>query len=284
MLKSIYHFLSPKFQNVFLEYKVNFKPRYGHGNGSAHPLLHEIINEQRDVFHDYLTKFSKFSDIYFNIKEDKDEKDENLPTWNNNFLPGLDIIGIYGLIRELKPSKYVEIGSGNSTKVVRKAISDGGLDTRIISIDPYPRANIDQLSDEIMRMPLENLVDFSIFDSVKSGDIVFVDNSHRCLPNSDVTVFFLEILPRLQPGVRVHIHDIYLPYDYPQFMCDRAYSEQYMLAAFILANPKRYKPILANFFISEDKELKTILDPIWSHPNMKNVEKHGGSFWFEICE
>jgi hypothetical protein len=283
MLKAIYHFLSPKFQTLFLEYKVDFKPRFGHGL-PPHGELNTIINEKREVYKNYLNNFLTYSEVFFAIKEDKDEADKNLPTWNNSFLPGLDIIAIYGLIRELKPKKYIEIGSGNSTKVVRKAILDGGLSTKISSIDPYPRANIDELSDEILREPLENLRDFSIFDTVEAGDIVFVDNSHRALPNSDVTVFFLEILPRLKPGVIVQVHDIYLPYDYPQFMCDRAYSEQYMLAAFILANPKKYSPILANYFISEDKELKTILTSIWQHKNLTNVEKHGGSFWFKITE
>lgn len=283
MLKAIYHFLSPKFQNIFLEYKVDFKPRFGHGLPS-HSGLNIIIDEKREVYRNYLTSFLAYSDVFFGFKEDKNETDKNLPTWNNEFLPGLDIIAIYGLIREVKPNKYVEIGSGNSTKVVRKAILDGGLATKIISIDPYPRANIDELSDEIIRKPFENLTDFSVFDALEAGDIVFVDNSHRCLPNSDVTVFFLEILPRLKSGVLVQVHDIYLPYDYPQFMCDRAYSEQYMLAAFLLANPKKYSPILANFFISEDAELKTILNHIWEHQNMTSVERHGGSFWFKIGE
>ena len=283
MLKAIYHFLSPKFQNIFLEYKVDFKPRFGHGLPS-HGGLNAIVDEKREVYRNYLTSFLAYSDVFFGFKEDKNETDKNLPTWNNEFLPGLDIIAIYGLIREVKPNKYVEIGSGNSTKVVRKAILDGGLATKIISIDPYPRANIDELSDEIIRKPFENLTDFSVFDALEAGDIVFVDNSHRCLPNSDVTVFFLEILPRLKQGVLVQVHDIYLPYDYPQFMCDRAYSEQYMLAAFLLANPNKYSPILANYFISEDAELKTILNPVWEHKNMTAVERHGGSFWFKIGE
>jgi hypothetical protein len=73
-----------------------------------------------------------------------------------------------------------------------------------------------------------------------------------------------------------------MPYDYPQFMCDRAYSEQYVLAAFILANPKKYRTILPNYFISEDPKLKTILNPIWEHKSLSGVEQHGGSFWFEI--
>ena len=92
----------------------------------------------------------------------------------------------------------------------------------------------------------------------------------------------MELLPELKKGVIVHVHDIYIPYDYPQFMCDRAYSEQYVLAAFLLANPERYKPIMPNYFVSEDKELAEILLPIWDHENLNGVERNGGSFWFEV--
>ncbi len=65
-------------------------------------------------------------------------------------------------------------------------------------------------------------------------------------------------------------------------MCDRFYSEQYVLAAFILANPEKYTPIFPGIFISEDKELSALISPIWEHLNTKNVEKHGGSFWIQI--
>ena len=93
---------------------------------------------------------------------------------------------------------------------------------------------------------------------------------------------FLEIFPRLKKGVIVHIHDVYLPYDYPQFMCDRFYSEQYGLAIFVMSNPKRYQPLLPNYYISENKSLAKTIEPIWNHPNLKDVERHGGSFWLRI--
>ncbi len=89
-------------------------------------------------------------------------------------------------------------------------------------------------------------------------------------------------MPKLKKGVIVHIHDIYLPYDYPQFMCDRFYSEQYGLAMYLLANPKKYEPILPNYFIYKDKELSKQIEPIWNHNNLKGVERHGGSFWLRI--
>lgn len=281
MIKSIYKFLSPRFQNVFLDYKVDFKPRSGHGL-PPDKLLYNIINENRTEYAENLNYFLTHKEVFLSLKKQNDESDENQPAWNNNFLPGLDIISIYGLVCKYQPKQYIEIGSGNSTKVVRKAINDHNLSTKITSIDPYPRANIDHLADTVIRKPLEDIKDYSFVDKLEANDILFIDNSHRCLPNSDVTVCFLELLPRLKKGVIVHVHDIYLPYDYPQFMCDRAYSEQYVLAAFILANKDKYKTIFPNYFVSEDKELKEILNPIWSHPNLNGVEQHGGSYWIQI--
>ena len=282
MIKALYRFLSPKFQKVYLEYKVNFKPRYGQETGKSHDKLYEITNRNRDEYKETLESFLKFKEVFHSIQSTDKEKDENAPAWNNGFLPGLDIIAMYGIIAKYNPSKYIEVGSGNSTKVIRKSISDNTLQTKIISIDPYPRASIDHLADTVIRQPVEDLSDLSIFDELNSGDVFFIDNSHRCLPNSDVTVCFLEILPRLKKGVVVHIHDIYIPYDYPQFMCDRAYSEQYVLSAFVLANPEKYKIIMPNYFVSEDPELNQILNPVWNHSNLEGVERHGGSFWIEI--
>lgn len=280
MIKKIYRFLHPKFQTLFSEYKVQMKPRYGHGK-PPHELLYTIINENKEEYKELLQTALKHKEEILKIKDHKNETDTLNPTWNNQFLPGLDIIGIYTLISKYNPKKYIEIGSGNSTKVVFKAKKEQNLQTEIISIDPMPRADIDKLADKIIRKPFED-VDFDILSELNENDILFIDNSHRILPNSDAMVFFMEILPLLKKGVIVHIHDIYLPYDYPQFMCDRFYSEQYALAFYLMANPKKYKTIFPAYFISEDKELAEMLNPIWEAENMNNVEKHGGSFWLRI--
>lgn len=282
MLKQLYRFLNPKFQNLFLEYKVDMKPRYGHGV-PAHKGLNRIIENGVEDYKKYISKVIEYKERFWTIQDQQKETNSKRPAWNNGFLPGLDIVMIYTLISELKPNKYIEVGSGNSTKVVYMAKQDNDLNTEIISIDPMPRAEIDDLADKVYRLPFEDL-DFDVVDLLEEGDVLFIDNSHRILPNSDAMVFFLEILPRLKKGVVVHIHDIFLPYDYPQFMCDRFYSEQYGLAMYLLANPKKYKTIFPNYFVSENKELSTALSGIWEHPNMKGVEKHGGSYWLQIME
>ena len=114
----------------------------------------------------------------------------------------------------------------------------GGFETRIVSIDPQPRAEVDELCDRVLRVPLE-AADLSVFDELSDGDVLFFDGSHRTFMNSDATVFFLEVLPRLADGVLVGVHDVFLPYDYPRDFADRYYSEQYLLAAHLIAgNPR----------------------------------------------
>ncbi len=280
MLKQLYRFLSPRYQNLFLEYKVKLKPRYGHGL-PAHPELYTIIDANRETYRKLLKKALANKKHIWAIRDSKVETDNDKPAWNNGYLPGLDIIGIYTMLARFKPKRYIEIGSGNSTRVAHKAFVEQDLSTEFISIDPKPRAEIDQIPNRMIREPFEN-VNLDIVAELNANDILFLDNSGRILPNSDSMVFFMEILPRLKRGVIVHLHDIYLPYDYPQFMCDRFYSEQYGLAIYLLANPDKYETILPNYFISEDKELSELIAPIWDHENLKDVERHGGSYWIRI--
>ena len=118
MIKEIYRFLNPKYQNLFLEYKVDFKPRYGHGK-PAHSDLFKIIDSNRENYKTLINKALSLKEIFWTIKDSKLETDSIKPIWNNGFLPGLDIIGIYTLLTEFKPEKYIEIGSGNSTKIFK---------------------------------------------------------------------------------------------------------------------------------------------------------------------
>lgn len=280
-IKRWYKFASPKYQKLYNEYPVAFRPRYGHGK-PANKDLYDIINSGREEYRKHLQTFLGLKEKIHEIRPAVKETNPALPSWNNGFLPGLDIVALYSFIKIFSPKLYVEIGSGNSTKVARKAINDFSLSTKIHSVDPFPRAEIDALADKIIREPLEDLKDISFARELQPNDILFIDNSHRSFPNSDVTVCFLELIPQLKSGVIVHIHDIYLPYDYPQFMCDRFYNEQYLLACFLFGGNK-LRTILPNYFVSEDKELSQLISPVWEHPHLLDVERHGGSFWTVIA-
>ncbi len=77
-------------------------------------------------------------------------------------------------------------------------------------------------------------MDLALFRELQAGDVLFIDSSHRCFMNSDVTVLFLEVLPNLPPGVLVQVHDIFIPYDYPREWVERYYAEQYLLSCYLL--------------------------------------------------
>lgn len=278
-MKQLIKLLHPKFQKLILDYPVVFKPRYGHGL-PPNELLQNTISQTDSNYFEILNKCLDYVSAFQEWSLEKES--ESRPFWNNKFLPGLDMVSLYALLASKKPKRYLEIGSGNSTKVAHEAKLKENLTTEIISVDPFPRAEIDNLANVVIREPFEN-TSLSIAEKLEAGDFLFIDNSHRVLPNSDATVFFMEVLPTLRKGVIVQIHDIYLPYDYPQFMCDRFYSEQYTLAAFILANPNKFKTILPNYYLSQHKDYGQFENVFWQQlPH--GIERHGGSYWIEISE
>ena len=281
-LKRVYRFLKPATQALLLEYPVDMQPRYGHGK-PPHPALYKIINARRREYEAWLDKALIYKEVMWKLRDAKEEKDPLQPAWNNGFLPGLDMVMLYTIMSELRPRQYVEIGSGNSTKMACKAKTDRALDCSFTSIDPKPRAEIDKLVENVVREGFENCT-WDIASMLEANDVLFVDNSHRILPNSDAMVFFMELLPKLRRGVVVQIHDVYLPYDYPMFMCNRFYSEQYGLAMFLLANPEKFECLMPCYFVAEDEELSARISPMWMHARMREVERHGGSFWFRVAK
>jgi hypothetical protein len=264
------------YQPIYLDYPVKAIPRYGYGR-PVHPELAAILDEHRELYKRTLSEFLQFTGNLIEIPLSQPNTSKS-PSWLNPWLSGLDAFALYGFIAAQDPSMYIEVGSGFSTKIVRKAISDHRLRTKIVSIDPHPRAEINIICDQVIRQPLEDC-DLSILNELKSGDVFFLDSSHRSFMNSDVTVFFLEILPRLAKGVLVHIHDIHLPKDYMPEQSHWFYSEQYLLAASLLAGHSNFEVLLPNSYISKEHELSSVLDQFWSHPHMAEVPHGGCSFW-----
>jgi hypothetical protein len=187
-------------------------------------------------------------------------------------------MAIYGLLAGRNPQRYIEVGSGNSTRFAARAVADHKLRTRIISIDPEPRSEVDALCDMVLRMPLED-VDSALFAQVEADDVVFMDGSHRSLQNSDVTVFFLELMPLLKPGTIYGMHDIFLPLDYPQEWAERVYNEQYLLAAYLFGGADGDEILLPSFHVSVTPALISHLAPVWREPRLAGLLPFGNSFW-----
>lgn len=185
--------------------------------------------------------------------------------WNNGFFGGGDARTLYAMIVWAQAATFLEIGVGNSTRIARKAIREFHTGTRIVSVDPSPRASITDYSDEIITSSVTN-IDISVFRALEAGDILFIDGSHVCNVGTDVPFFFLNVFPVLKPGVIVHIHDIFLPWEYSEAMRVRHYNEQHMLGA-MLANSPTWRILMPVHYMSRTE---AIAQP-----------RGGGSFWFQ---
>ena len=262
--------------HIDLDYAFDPKPRFEHGK-PPHAALYALLNRGRQRYGRHLGEFSGFASDLASIPVDQPAEGAATPFWCNEFFPGFDAFALYGFLATARPRTYLEIGSGNSTKFAHHAIRKRKLDTRIISIDPNPRSDIDALCSESIRKPLEAL-DLQIFQDLEADSIVFFDGSHRCFMGSDVSVFFFEVLPRLRPGILIHVHDIFLPEDYWPSWKDRFYSEQYLLAAWLLGGSKGLQVELPIAFVTTDNELSAIAGTVLGQISPR-IERHGGSFW-----
>lgn len=175
-------------------------------------------------------------------------------SFRNDYFRSPDAEVFYALVRTLQPARIIEIGSGNSTKIARQAIRDGSLATRLVSIDPQPRAEIDALADECVRQPVEQC-DLAIFGMLRAGDFLFIDSSHEVKVGNDGALLYSTVLPHLAPGVIVQIHDVFLPYDYPLDLIDlgaRTWNEQYTVQA-MLATGAGYEVLWPGYHLQRTR-------------------------------
>lgn len=153
----------------------------------------------------------------------------------------LDAASLYATVRAARPRRVVELGSGHSTLVTAQAIRDGGLETRLDVYDPYAAVVTPGLPGlgALHAVPAQE-VPFAVFEALEPGDILFVDTTHTVKAGSDVNHIVLEVLPRLAPGVLVHLHDIFIPFEYPRVWLEDFglyWAEQYLVQAFLAMNP-----------------------------------------------
>lgn len=149
----------------------------------------------------------------------------------------------YNMIRFKKPKRIIEVGSGFSTKIARLALEankreDPQYACEHILIEPYEHDWLEELGITVIREKVED-IGIRMFKSLGEDDILFIDSSHIIRPRGDVLFEYLEILPTLNVGVIVHVHDIFSPKDYPaEWVVDdvRFWNEQYLLEAFLTLN------------------------------------------------
>jgi hypothetical protein len=187
-----------------------------------------------------------------------------------------DPLVLHSLIRFHKPKLVVEIGSGYSTRVIARA-ARLNASTQVVVVDRYPgevvREGIPGV-DQLINADVHE-AEPSIFARLGQGDILFIDTSHVVRCASEVNYLFFEVIPRLNPGVMVHVHDIFFPNDYPRsWVVDLKlfWTEQYLLQAFLAFNSE-FQVLFCNSFMAarHTDEMRSIF------PQSPHVG--GTSFW-----
>lgn len=173
---------------------------------------------------------------------------------NGSFEAG-DADLLYSIVRRLQPRRVIEVGAGNSTLIVRAALQRNatqGHSSLHTCIEPYEMPWLANLDVKLLRLRVQD-VDLSVFRELERDDLLFIDSSHMVRPGGDILFELFEILPELQPGVVIHVHDIFTPRDYPtSWRHDhfRFWNEQYVLEA-LLSYSQRYEILFALNWLKE---------------------------------
>ncbi len=240
--------------------------------------------EPHDINWDLAAQFEVATEVSHHVHELADIPDDppgkpGVYYWNNHFWNNADALVQYGLVRSRQPRRLIEIGAGWSSLLLARALAQNKTPCSVIQIEPHPNRQVfgylppDWIHYQclLQRAPME------VFETLSAGDILFYDGSHCAKVASDVNWFFFRVLPRLKSGVLIHLHDIFLPQEYPEewiFRRGQTWNEQYVLQAFLMNN-NDYKIVIANryLFIHREKDLDALYRGI--------QPSHGVSFWMQ---
>jgi predicted O-methyltransferase YrrM len=171
----------------------------------------------------------------------------------NDFYKSPDAQILYLMVRSLRPRRIVEVGSGNSTRIIRQAIADGALQVEHVAIDPEPRSDVAGMVDRMILTRFEYADVHRYLSQLSARDILFIDSSHEVHVGNDVARLFCAALPTLADGVVVHVHDIFLPFEYPDpyYVRNPRWGEQYLLQLFL--QDARHEVLWPGYYLQKEK-------------------------------
>ncbi len=249
----------------------------------ANPQVLGIDFNDQSHLHVLRELFPRFIGEY-DYPEHAPADDENLRTFytRNSQFSWLDSRSLFVLLRAWAPKRIIEVGSGYSSLLMAD-VNVRFLQERceLISVEPYPRPFLRTRLPGLSRLVEAKVQDVptSLFESLRAGDVLFVDSSHVSKTGSDVNHLYFDVLPRLAAGVRVHIHDIFFPHDYPREWAideNRSWNEEYLLRA-LLMYATRFRVVFGcsyAFYRFPDEVIRAL-----AHPHGRAFA--GGSFWIE---
>jgi predicted O-methyltransferase YrrM len=222
----LYTLLGLQPRGFFIEYDyVSSVPK----RISTYPDIAAYFEADRGRIDDFIAAIASHMEVFESFGAAVND-----PIWNRGMFPPIDGAAAYTIVRMFEPRRIIEIGSGSSTHYLVRAARDCASIVDITCIDPAPRRSITEL--EVRR--LERVLttdDVEFLAALQAHDVIFIDSSHIMLPGMDLDILFNRVFPRLKPGVIVHLHDVFLPDDYPSTWKYRWYSEQNALVGWIIS-------------------------------------------------
>jgi predicted O-methyltransferase YrrM len=211
------------------------------------------------------------------------EKDERFRfAFHNPSYSWGDAIILFCMIRELKPRRILEIGSGHTSALIldtNERYFGGGINCTFVEPHPELLFSLLRPNEErevrVIRRKLQD-VDLTLFDTLEAGDILFIDSSHVVKAGSDCQLLFSDILPRLNPGTLIHFHDVFDRFEYPpEWLREgRGWNEQYILRAFLQFNSAFTIKLYTAYLMTRHRE--------WFEQHMPNCLRNtGGQIWIE---
>lgn len=182
----------------------------------------------------------------------------------------------YCVVRHFKPEKIIEIGSGFSTFVADMAIQKNGKG-KLVLIEPYPRVFLFDLAsvETIIESRVQDIETQEMVELVESATIWFIDSTHTVKSGSDCLYIYLKIMPMIRKNIIVHTHDVALPFGWPASKTENHvyWTEQYLLYAYLLDNPKTSVLFGSNYVLK-------LLPGLSSKLMLDRYPGGGGSIWY----
>lgn len=202
---------------------------------------------------------------------------------NGSYTSG-DAEFLYNIVRARKPRRIIEIGCGQTTKLIQQATAVNAKENPAhgcehICVEPFENPWLEQLAVKVHRSKVEDLP-LEFFSRLEAGDILFIDSSHVVRPQGDCVFEYLQLLPSLKKGVLVHVHDIFTPRDYPfEWIIEegRIWTEQYLLEAFLSHNNDFRIIGAVNYLFHHHRAALEQTAPVLA----KEPDREPGAFWME---
>ena len=225
----------------------------------------------------FLSEIQQYADE-FNPPLEKAADSESVHYyWTNSSFSYMDAMSYYCILRHVKPTRVVEVGSGNPTLVADMALKKNGFG-EIKIIEPYPLEYLKEIESvsEIIESGIQDIGFEKLRELIEAAEVLFIDSTHTVKVGSDCVYIYLKLLPRIRSNLIVHAHDIALPYAHGIKKLDIHiyWTEQYLLYAYLLDNPK-------TDVLTGSRYVQRLLPELSKEMMRNRFGDGGGSIWFD---